>query len=91
MSDVKITPSMRGLLERIGRQDGTLLELQVTSSGGRSSTVLSKLRVAGLAEMCDHPSVIDRLDGYPARAIRLTEAGRALLAERKPTDGKENA
>lgn len=57
MRDLKLTPSLLAMLERIERHSGTLLMLAVTASGGREYTKLSKLRGAGYVVKCDHPTV----------------------------------
>ena len=46
MSDLKLTPSLLSMLERIERHSGTLLMLAVTASGGQYGK-LNKLRGAG--------------------------------------------
>jgi hypothetical protein len=56
MSDLKLTPSLLSMLERIERNSGTLLMLAVTASGGQDGK-LNKLRGAGYVVKCDHPSV----------------------------------
>ena len=56
MSDLKLTPSLLSMLERIERHSGTLLMLAVTASGGQDGK-LNKLRGAGYVVKCDHPSV----------------------------------
>jgi hypothetical protein len=81
---VKLTPKKRELLERIAKMDGRLLELQLAASGGASYDRLSELRNAGYAEVCDHPTVIDRASGYPARAVRITDTGREALEANGP-------
>jgi hypothetical protein len=77
MSDLKLTPSLLSMLERIERNSGTLLMLAVTASGGQDGK-LNKLRGAGYVVKCDHPSVT--AGAWPAEALAITEAGRAALA-----------
>jgi hypothetical protein len=78
MSDLKLTPSLLAMLERIERHSGALLMLAVTASGGQYGK-LNKLRGAGYVVKCDHPSVTE--GGWPAEALAITEAGRAALAK----------
>jgi hypothetical protein len=59
MSDLKLTPSLLAMLERIERNSGSLLMLAVTASGGREAGKLNKLRGAGYVVKCDHPSVTE--------------------------------
>src|SRR6266436_1474812 len=81
MSDLKLTPSLLSMLERIERNSGTLLMLAVTASGGREGGKLSKLRGAGYVVKCDHPSVTE--GAWPAQALAITEAGRTALAKHR--------
>ena len=76
MSDLKLTPSLFSVLERIEQHSGTLLMLAVTASGGQDGK-LNKLRGAGYVVKCDHPSVTE--GAWPAEALAITEAGRAAL------------
>ena len=46
MGDLKLTPSLLSMLERIERHSGSLLMLAVTASGGQDGK-LNKLRGAG--------------------------------------------
>src|SRR3984893_1374408 len=87
MSDLKLTPSLLSMLERIEKRSGTLLMLSVTASGGQDGK-LNKLRGAGHVVKCDHPSVTD--GAWPAEALAITEAGRAALAKHRalPRGGK---
>ena len=87
MGDLKLTPSLLSMLERIERHSGTLLMLAVTASGGQDGK-LNKLRGAGYVVKCDHPSVTD--GAWPAEALAITEAGRAALAKHRafPRGGK---
>src|SRR5438445_11475539 len=78
MSELKLTPSLLSMLERIERNSGTLLMLSVTASGGQDGK-LNKLRGAGYVVKCDHPSVTE--GGWPAEALAITEAGRTALGE----------
>ena len=78
MSDLKLTPSMLSMLERIERYSGTLLMLAVTASGGQDGK-LNKLRGAGYVVKCDHPRVTK--GSWPAEALAITEAGRTALAK----------
>src|SRR6266849_6726095 len=80
MSDLKLTPSLLSMLERIERHSGALLMLAVTASGGQDGK-LNKLRGAGYVVKCDHPGVTVR--GWPAAALAITEAGRAALAKHR--------
>jgi len=80
MSDLKLTPSLLSMLERIERHSGTLLMLAVTASGGQDGK-LNKLRGAGYVVKCDHPSVIE--GAWPAEALAITEAGRTALAKHR--------
>src|ERR1700757_3076081 len=47
MSDLKLTPSLLAMLERIERHSGSLLMLAVTASGGQDDGKLNKLRGGG--------------------------------------------
>jgi hypothetical protein len=87
MSDLKLTPSLLSMLERIEKHSGTLLMLAVTASGGQDGK-LNKLRGAGYVVKCDHPSVTE--GGWPAEALAITEAGRTALAKQRalPRSGK---
>src|ERR1700720_3565951 len=78
MSDLKLTPSLLAMLERIEQHSGTLLMLSVTASGGQD-VKLNKLRGAGYVVKCDHPSVTT--GAWPAEALAITEAGRIALAK----------
>src|ERR1700757_2214530 len=80
MSDLKLTPSLLSMLERIERHSGTLLMLAVTASGGQDGK-LNKLRGAGYVVKCDHPTVTE--GAWPAEALAITEAGRAALANHR--------
>src|SRR6266478_7313906 len=80
MSDLKLTPSLLSMLERIERNSGTLLMLAVTASGGQYGK-LNKLRGAGYVAKCDHPSVTE--GAWPAEALAITEAGRTALAKHR--------
>src|SRR5215469_11632676 len=79
MTDLKLTPSLLAMLERIERHSGSLLVLAVTASGGREYNKLNKLRGGGYVVKCDHPSVT--AGDWPAEALAITEAGRAALAK----------
>jgi hypothetical protein len=79
MSDLKLTPSLLAMLERIEKHSGSLLMLAVTASGGREYGKLNKLRGAGYVVKCDHPSVTE--EAWPAEALAITEVGRAALAK----------
>jgi hypothetical protein len=80
MSDLKLTPSLLSMLERIEKHSGTLLMLAVTASGGQHGK-LNKLRGAGYVVKCDHPSVTE--GAWPAEALAITEAGRAALEKHR--------
>jgi hypothetical protein len=79
MSDLKLTPSLLSMLERI-EHSGTLLMLAVTASGGQGGK-LNKLRGAGYVVKCDHPSVTE--GAWPAEALAITDAGRTALAKHR--------
>jgi hypothetical protein len=81
MSDLKLTPSLLAMLERIERHSGSLLMLSVTASGGREYNKLNKLRSAGYVVRCDLPSVTER--DWPTDALAITEVGRAALAKHR--------
>jgi hypothetical protein len=81
MSDLKLTPSLVLMLERIEQHSGALLMLAVTASGGREYGKLNKLQGAGYVVKCDHPSVTE--GAWPAEALAITEAGRAALANHR--------
>ena len=80
MNDLKLTPSLLSMLERIERNSGTLLMLAVTASGGQDGK-LNKLRGAGYVAKCDHPSVTE--GAWPAEALAITEAGQAALVKHR--------
>ena len=80
MSDLKLTPSLLSMLERIEKHSGTLLMLAVIASGGQDGK-LNKLRGAGYVVKCDHPSVTE--GAWPAEALAITEAGRTALAKHR--------
>jgi hypothetical protein len=80
MSDLKLTPSLLSMLERIERHSGTLLMLAITASGGQHGK-LNKLRGAGYVVKCDHPSVTEGV--WPAEALAITEVGRTALAKHR--------
>ena len=76
----KLTPKLREMLERIGRvtaKGDALLELSLVAAGGRAHSQLQTLLVEEWAERCDHPTV--KAGNYAARAVRITDAGRAAL------------
>jgi hypothetical protein len=79
MDDLKFTPSLLAMLERIERNSGSLLMLAVTASGGGEYGKLNKLRGAGYVVKCDHPSVTE--GAWPAEALAITEVGRTALAK----------
>jgi hypothetical protein len=87
MSDLKLTPSLLSMLERIEQHSGTLLMLSVTASGGQDGK-LNKLRGAGYVVKCAHPSVTE--GAWPTEALAITEAGRTALAKHRalPRSGK---
>jgi hypothetical protein len=78
---LKLTPSLRVMLERIERHSGELLELSVTASGGRECTKLQRLFRSGYVVRVDHPTVKARK--WPAEALAITEAGKNALAGRE--------
>jgi hypothetical protein len=80
MSDLKLTPSLLSMLERIEQHSGTLLMLSVTASGGQDGK-LNKLRGAGYVVKCAHPSVTE--GAWPTEALAITEAGRTALAKHR--------
>jgi hypothetical protein len=59
MSDLKLTPSLLAVLERIEQHSGALLMAVVTASGGREHTKLNNLRGAGYVVKRDDPSVTE--------------------------------
>jgi hypothetical protein len=81
MSDLKLTPTLVAMLERIEQHSGALLMLAVTASGGGEYGKLNKLRGAGYVVKCDHPSVTE--GAWPAEALAITEAGRTALANHR--------
>src|ERR1700730_1170186 len=87
MSDLKLTPSVLSMLERIERHSGTLLMLAVTANGSQDGK-LNKLRGAGYVVKCNHPTVT--AGAWPAEALAITEAGRTALARHRalPRSGK---
>jgi hypothetical protein len=78
MGELKLTPSLLSMLERIEQHSGTLLMLAVTASGGQDGK-LNKLRGAGCVVKCDHPNVTE--GPWPAEALAITEAGQEALAK----------
>jgi len=81
MSDLKLTPTLFAMLERIEQHSGALLMLAVTASGGGEYGKMNKLRGAGYVVKCDHPSVTE--GAWPAEALAITEAGRTALANHR--------
>ena len=81
MSDLKLTPTLVAMLERIEQHSGALLMLAVTANGGGEYGKLNKLRGAGYVVKCDHPSVTE--GAWPAEALAITEAGRTALAKHR--------
>ena len=77
---LKLTPSLRSMLELIERNSGRLLMLTITASGGREHGKLNKLRGAGYVVKCEHPTVKD--GAWPAEALAIMEAGREALGRR---------
>jgi hypothetical protein len=73
----RLGPAAMKLLQRIDREGGKLLELQIAAAGGRSP--LLGLIGRGLVELADHPTVEDRNSGRKASALRITQAGRDEL------------
>ena len=69
MTDLKLTPYLLSMLERIEKHSGTLLMLAVTASGGQDGK-LNKLRGAGYVVKCDHPSVTE--GAWPGEALAIT-------------------
>jgi hypothetical protein len=88
MSDLKLTPSLLAMLERIEQHSGTLLMLSVTASGGQDGK-LNKLRGAGYVVKCDHPSVTE--GAWPAEALAITDAGRTALAKHRAEVAEKKA
>src|SRR3984893_17200854 len=88
MSDLKLTPPLVSMLERIERHSGTLLMLAITASGGQDGK-LNKLRGAGYVVKCDHPSVTE--GAWPAEALAITAAGRAALATHRAEIAEKKA
>jgi hypothetical protein len=87
MGDLKLTPTLVAMLERIEQRSGALLMLAVTASGGGEYGKLNKLRGAGYVVKCDHPSVTE--GAWPAEALAITEAGRAALANHRAELGEK--
>ena len=58
MGDLKLTPPLLSMMERIEQHSGTLLMLAVTASGDQDGK-LNKLRGAGCVVKCDHPTVTE--------------------------------
>src|SRR5437868_8111936 len=87
MSDLKLTPSLLAMLERI-EQHSPLLMLAVTASGGQDGK-LNKLRGAEYVVKCDHPSVTE--GARPAEALAITEAGRTALAKHRTEVAEKKA
>jgi hypothetical protein len=87
LSDLKLTPSLLAMLERIERHSGSLLMLAVTASGGQYGK-LNKLRGAGYVVKCDHPSITE--GAWPAEALAITEAGRAALVKHRAELAKKS-
>lgn len=75
---VRLTPTLRSMLERINRHSGDLLELAITASGGREYSKLQSLMRAGYVVRVDHPTV--KNGEWPAEALAITDAGREALA-----------
>ena len=88
MSDLKLTPTLVAILERIEQHSGTLLMLSVTASGGQDGK-LNKLRGAGYVVKCDHPSVTE--GAWPAEALAITDAGRTALAKHRAEVAEKKA
>lgn len=76
---LKLTPSLRDMLERIAKHSGSLLMLAVTASGGGEAAKLNKLRAAGYVVKCEHPTVKEGI--WPAEALAITDAGVMALKE----------
>jgi len=72
---MKLSKARRELLERIGRQSGDVLLLNV---GGYTGHVRA-LATLGLIEVVDHPQVVDRRTKTPAAALAITDEGRKAL------------
>lgn len=76
----KLTPALREMLERIKGgtdRDGSQMLLTITAAGAREKTKLQRLRNAGWVAWCDH-----MLPRGPVDGVRITDAGRAKLAEK---------
>jgi len=86
MSDLKLTPSLLAILERIERHSEELLMIAVTASGGQDGK-LNKLRGAGYVVKCDHPSVTE--GAWPAETLAITETGRTALAKHRAEIAKK--
>jgi hypothetical protein len=78
---LELTLPLCDMLERIAAHSGSLLMLAVTASGRSEENKLNKLRGAGYAVKCAHPTVKDRLGDWPAEALAITEAGVNALKE----------
>lgn len=79
MTSINLTPKLRAMLERIERQSGTLLVVQITANGRTEENKLAKLIDAGFAVKQLHPTVKDSFWDRNAMALAITEAGRAAL------------
>ena len=75
---LKLTPALRRIMEFIDGGDHGRMELQIVASGGKSASQLSMLILAGYVERFDGPKPIK---GYAPGRVRLTDAGKAALAE----------
>src|SRR5438045_7594010 len=81
MGDLKLSPPLLSVLERIEQHSGTLLMLAVAASGGQDGK-LNKLRGAGYVMKCDHPNVTE---GHGLlRLSRSPRSGRRALAKTVP-------
>jgi hypothetical protein len=77
MTEIKLTPRLRAMLERIQRatdSNGSLMLFTITAAGGREGSKLQKLRNLGWVEYCDHQLPRTLVDG-----VRITDAGRAAM------------
>jgi hypothetical protein len=80
MTDLKLTPALREMLERIERGSGRIMMISVVGSGRSEDRKLGRLRAAGYVVKCDSADVRDPRFGTPAEALAITDAGRAALA-----------
>lgn len=76
---LKLTSSLHATLKDIEQDRGALLVSQIRLASREAD--LNALISAGFAIIIGHSIVEDRTTGTPAKAVEITEAGRAALAE----------